>query len=161
MQLYNLVGQINDLFIKSITEDLEGDVLKDTLESLEMETESKIDNIVKWIKNMQADVAALKEEEERLNNRRKSIENRISKIKEYLQSQISLLPDKKFKNSLFKVYIQKNPESLDIKENAIIPEDFKILQEPKIDKKGLLDWLKKGHKVIGIELKQTESIRIR
>lgn len=42
---------------------------------------------------------------------------------------------KRIKGALITVGIQKNPASLDIAEDAIIPPEYMIPQNPKVDKK--------------------------
>lgn len=68
---------------------------------------------------------------------------------------------KRIKGALITVGIQKNPASLDIAEDAIIPPEYMIPQNPKVDKKALLLAIKNGMKWDGISLKQGESVRIR
>lgn len=42
---------------------------------------------------------------------------------------------RRIKGALITVGIQKNPASLDIAEDAIIPTEYMIPQNPKVDKK--------------------------
>ena len=75
MRLYELAEQWDAVF--NMMEDGETDeqVILDTLQSIDGEIEDKADNYAKLIKNIHADTEILKAEEERLYQRRKSLEN--------------------------------------------------------------------------------------
>lgn len=141
--------------------DLDPDVMKDTLDSIEDAIENKAENIAKLIQNLNADVASFKAEEERLKGKRQTAERKIEWLKSYLENNMRLTGKTKFKSGMFNFAIQKNPASVNITDERIIPEDFLIPQLPKIDKTAVKELLKNGVEILGAELKQTESLRIR
>ncbi|WP_048784131.1 siphovirus Gp157 family protein [Streptococcus sp. 263_SSPC] len=141
--------------------DLDPEVMKDTLDSIEDAIESKAENIAKLIRNLESDVTAYKEEEERLKTKRQATENKVKWLKTYLEDNMKLTGKTKFKSGMFNFSIQKNPASVNITDEKIIPEEFLIQQPPKVDKTSLKEILKRGIEVPGAELKQTEGLRIR
>lgn len=141
--------------------DLDPEVMKDTLDSIEDAIENKAENIAKLIRNLESDVAAYKEEEERLKTKRQATENKVKWLKTYLEDNMKLTGKTKFKSGMFNFSIQKNPASVNITDEKAIPEEFLIPQLPKIDKTSLKEILKRGIEVPGAELKQTEGLRIR
>jgi len=141
--------------------DLDPEVMQDTLDSIEDAIENKAENIAKLIQNLNADVASFKAEEERLKGKRQTAERKIEWLKSYLENNMRLTGKTKFKSGMFNFAIQKNPASVNITDERIIPEDFLIPQLPKIDKTSLKELLKNGVEIPGAELKQTESLRIR
>lgn len=141
--------------------DLDPEVMKDTLDSIEDAIESKAENIAKLIRNLESDVSAYKEEEERLKTKRQATENKVKWLKTYLEDNMKLTGKTKFKSGMFNFLIQKNPASVNITDEKIIPEEFLIQQPPKVDKTSIKEILKKGIEVPGAELKQTEGLRIR
>lgn len=141
--------------------ELDPEVMKDTLDSIEDAIENKAENIAKLIRNLESDVKAYKEEEERLKTKRQATENKVKWLKTYLEDNMKLTGKTKFKSGMFNFSIQKNPVSVNILDERIIPEEFLIPQLPKIDKTALKDVLKNGVEVPGVELKQTEGLRIR
>ena len=141
--------------------ELDSEVMQDTLDSIEDAIENKAENIAKLIRNLESDVAAYKEEEDRLKTKRQATENKVKWLKTYLEDNMKLTGKTKFKSGMFKFSIQKNPASVNILDERIIPEEFLIPQLPKIDKTALKDVLKTGVEVPGAELKQTEGLRIR
>ena len=141
--------------------DLDPEVMQDTLDSIEDAIENKAENIAKLVRNLESDVAAYKEEEERLKTKRQATENKVKWLKTYLEDNMKLTGKTKFKSGMFNFSIQKNPASVNITDEKAIPEEFLIQQPPKVDKTSLKEILKRGIEVPGAELKQTEGLRIR
>lgn len=159
MKLYELTQNYAQLM--EMAEEMESDALVDTLESLQEAIEDKAENIAKLIKNLEADVKVIKEEEQRLADRRRSIESKIVRLKEYLQQQLEVAGLQKVKRPTITVAIQNNPPSVEIADEKLIPSEFMIPQDPKIDKMAILERLKNGELVPGCSLKQTRGVRIR
>jgi len=65
------------------------------------------------------------------------------------------------KGTLFTISIQNNPPSVNIQDDATVPEKYYIPQPPKLDKRALIEDLKAGAQYEGIELVQTKGVRIR
>ena len=141
--------------------DLDPEVMQDTLDSIEDAIENKAENIAKLIRNLESDVSAYKEEEDRLKTKRQATENKVKWLKTYLEDNMKLTGKTKFKSGMFNFSIQKNPASVNITDEKAIPEEFLIQQPPKVDKTSLKEILKRGIEVPGAELKQTEGLRIR
>jgi len=159
-KLYELTGQYEKV-LSMINDEADMVAINDTLESLEGEITEKAESIAKMMKSIEADETAIKAEEERLYNRRKALENRRLSIKEYLESQLISANIDKIKGAIFTISIQNNAPSVLIGEDAKVPEQYYIPQEPKLDKKALLDDLKAGAVYEGIALQQTKSLRVR
>ena len=134
--------------------------LQAVLDSLGEEIEDKAENIAKILKNNEADIKAFKEEEKRLAERRKALENSNKRLKEYLEDNMKMTGKTKFKKGTFSFNIAKNPPSVEITNVDIISSDYKVLTET-LDKKSILEDLKNGKDVQGAILKQSESLRIR
>jgi hypothetical protein len=61
---------------------------------------------------------------------------------------------------LFSFNIGKNPSSVNIDDENIIPDQY-IVYTKSVAKKAILDDIKQGVIIPGVSLKQTESLRIR
>lgn len=161
MTIYELTNDYLELLMLAESEDLDPEAVADTLEGIAGEIEDKAENYAKVMKQMQADADGIKAEEERLHSRRASIENNIKRMKEALQNAMEATGKEKFKTELFSFGIQSNPPSVAIAEDAVIPNRFYIPQEPKLDKKKLLEELKIGIEIDGCSITQGRSLRIR
>lgn len=132
--IYELSEQIET--VQEMLYDGETDiqVVLDTLESLHFEFEEKADNYAKLIKHLMADVKAIKEEEQRLYNRRDALENKAQSLKDALEYNMKAIGKTKFKTALFSFGIQKNGGlqklSFDVEDVYDIPEEYTIPQDP-------------------------------
>ena len=142
------------------TADLES--LEVALKNIEASIESKAENTAKLIKNMDAHILALKEEEKRLAGKRRALENKQGNIKSYLEYQLLSMDINKVETDLFTVALQNNPPSVKFTDETLIPDKYKhIVTTVNIPKKAILDDLKAGAVVAGAEIVQSKSLRIR
>lgn len=138
------------------------DNLNDTLQSLSDAIEEKAVNYAKIIKNIESQSLILKNEETRLQEKRKKLDNNVKKLKQSLEISMIHSNIKKINSPLFVFNIQKNVPSLKISDDAEIPHFYFVEQTPKLDKRALLEDVKaKKIELEGVELRQTESLRIR
>lgn len=135
-------------------------MIRDTMEGLDFEFEEKAETYAKIIKTLEMDIAGLDEEIQRMTKRKATIKNNIDRLKRSLEGAMIATGKRKFKTPLFGFGIQKNPPSLNVLDETKIPEEFWIEQQPKLDKKAALAYVKEN-KVDWAELSQTESLRIR
>ena len=161
MKLYELTENYINLQQLLENEEIPKEMVIDALDNVGEELEAKAENIAKLIKTLEVDITGYKAEETRLALKRKSLENRVKSLKEYLDNAMKVTGKTKFKGQLFSFSIQKNPPSVNVIDEKLIPEEYFIPQEPALDKKRLLSDLKSGIKVEGAEVKQTESLRIK
>lgn len=159
MKLYELTEKYNQLL--EVAEGMDQDVLIDTLEALEGAIEEKAENTAKVVKSLESDVNGIAKEIKRLQAMKKSRENNITNLKNYLHQQLEYAGMDKVKGELFTVALQKNPSKLVVHDITKINKDYFIEQEPKLDNALLKDALKSGENVDGAELIQEKSLRIR
>lgn len=160
MKLYEITGEILELL--TMAEDLELDqkMIQDTMEGLDFEFEEKAEAYAKVVKTLEMDIAGLDEEIQRMTKKKATIKNNIDRLKRSLEGAMIATGKRKFKTPLFGFGIQKNPPSLNILDESKVPAEFWIEQQPKLDKKAALAYIKEN-KVDWAELSQTESLRIR
>lgn len=158
--LYELTGQYKQLLDMAETEELDKQLIADTLEALEGEIETKADGYAKIIRELEGKAELLKSEIDRLSNRKTTIENNIKSMKEALQNAMYITGKVKFKTNLFNFSIQKNPPKLVIDKPEEIPEEFLIPQPPKADNAKLKEILEEKELPFA-HLEQSESLRIR
>ena len=155
MKLY----EITDAYL-SLDEAEKTDEIVKVLDGIKDEFDKKAENTVKVIRNFEADIQALRGEEKRLADKRKSLEKKKEDLKEYLYFNMERLNVRKVNAGLFDVNIQKNPPSIKILDDAIIPDKYMVASY-RLDKNQLKEDLKDGLEIEGCELVQSEGIRIR
>lgn len=157
--LYVLTGQALALQQMAFDGEIDEQTFKDTMESLDYEIEEKADTYAKIDKMLDAEIKALAAEITRLTGRKKTLENNQDRLKRNLESTMIALGKTKFKTLLFSFGIQKNPVT--VKVIGKVPKRFYIPQEPKLDKKALIEYVKEHGNTKYAELTQSESLRIR
>lgn len=157
--LYKLSENYNQVI--QMADQLDDGTLRDTLDSINEAFDDKAENIAKSIKEIEGQADIIKAEKERLAKREQAMRNNAKSMKSYLQEQMDLVGKKKIQGELLTVAIQKNAPSVKIESEQYIPEGFYIPQPSKLDKTQLKNELKNGLEIAGVELVQTESVRIK
>lgn len=158
--LFNLREKYKEIY-EWIVEQGDEQVLIDTLQSINDALEEKADGYVAVIKSIESDNAAIDEEIKRLRERKTSNQNGIKHLKESLQEAMEETGKHKFKTALNSYSIANNPPSLDVTNEKLIPKEYWVLQAPKLNKKELLQDIKNGADIQGVEVKRTKSLRVR
>ena len=165
--LYEITGNL--LMLQEMLEDsVEDQVLTDTLEAVQGEYEYKMESYCKIIKNLEADVDALKTEVDRLTSKRKVLENNVSRLKKAMFDSMKATNTPKVKGQVFTIAIQKNGGVIPInydKDNKDItlklPDELVVVTEkPNLD--AIRELLESGNAVEGFTLgERGESLRIK
>jgi len=139
------------------------EVVETTLEGLDAEIEIKADNYARIIRQLEADIAGLKTEIDRMMERKRVLENNIARLKANLQDTMIITGKEKFKTDLFSFGIQNNPPKVIIDDYSKIPAEYLITQEPKVDNKSIKEFLQKtdDQRSSFAHLEQGRSLRIR
>lgn len=159
--LYELTTEYMGLLNMAEEEEIDPQVLADTLEGMDGELEQKAENYAIMINTLNGQADMLSAEIKRLTERKKTLENNANRMKEALENVMNVTGKRKFKTLLFSFNIQKNPPVLVVDDESKVPEEFvKIKKE--IDKAALKKFVKDNENGLDFaHLEQTESLRIR
>ena len=127
------------------------------LNELQMERETKIENVACWIKDLKAEAEAIKAEKQKLADRQRVAENKAESLKNWLAY---ALDGQKFSTARCAVSFRKS-ESLEVSEEAKIPEEFLRYKEPEINKADLKKAVKAGLVLDGVQLVEKSNISIK
>lgn len=155
-----------------MADELEPDTLQDTLEAIEEPIQVKLSNIVGLIRSLESEIEMISKEEKRLKQRKDSRNNTIKKLKEILVYTVNNVGEETEKGTkrvkikdnpyLSTLYTQKNPPSVKILDESLIPSEYKIKQPDKVDSKRIIeDWKFTSEVPEGVEVTQTEGVRFR
>ena len=138
MNLYEIDKNIKNL-LQWDFEDLEE--AQKQFENLEIEKEIKIDNTIKWIRQIESEYSIIDNEIERLNKLKEDKKKRVENSKSLLQY---VLNNENYETPLFKIWFRKSYKIVTT-ENFNNPEYIKIKTVESIDKiklkKDLKAWL--------------------
>lgn len=162
-KLYEIKNEFSELLLMADEQGLSLDDIKDTMDGIEFEFEEKADSTAKMIKTLIADADSVKAEKDRLAKRETALRNSADNLKKYLETMMLEVKKKKFKTTLFSFNIQKNPKTVKVEVEELLPKKYLIKQPDKVNRKQLLDDLKAGvlEENENMRLVQTESLRIR
>lgn len=163
MTLYELTEEYREA-LQSLTEmDLDEQTVSDTLEGLQGAIEVKAQNVAMFIRNLEVGAEAIKEAESRMAARRKAIENRVQRIKQYLLMNMRACGISKIESPYLSVSIRKNPVSVVIDNSDAIPPEYMRQPEPpppSPDKKAIAEAIKSGKEIPGAHTEQSERVHI-
>ncbi len=170
MKLYELTNDIKELEkyfdrLNEIEDDAQRQQAEDALmterEKIRDDLSHKIDGICRMIKNNQSDIDALDEEIKRLQDRKKSLSNKVDNIKEYVKTCLEYAGENKVVTANFTCSIANNPPSLYIPDERFVPEQYLIAQPPKINNAAIKQAIKDGEKYDWCTLVTGQSLRIK
>lgn len=160
MNLYDLTSSY--LQVMDLSQEMDQETLKDTLEAIEEQFDLKAENIIKLTKINEAEALAIDTEIKRLQDRKKSLDNKNKQLKEYLYHHMTQTGIKNIKSALFTISIKKNPPKVKIlNEELIAPFYFKQIVKHELDKKELLKDLKAGEEIEGVTLIQDTRLEVK
>lgn len=157
MNLYEIKQSIQEAIEECI--DMEtGEIINpELLDNLNEQLNIKRENIALYIKNIVADSKAIDEEIKNLTARKKSINNKVDWLKQYLAND---LQGNKFETAKVVVSFRKS-KSVEINPDAEIPNEFLIQQQPKPDKAGLKKAIQSGEVINGVSIVEKQNISIK
>ena len=137
------------------------ELVTNSLNEIEDNIKDKADNVVRFIRNLESEANAIKEEEKRLAEMRKKREKQVENLKQYLFDFTKVADGQKIKGSIFTVSIKKNPASVVVDDLEAIPEEYKRVKTVVEANKTLLKKVLKDGEVAGVHLEQKESLNIK
>lgn len=127
--------------------------LEKRLDECNLAIREKTGNIARWILNIDGKVGSVDVEIERLQKRKKFAINLQERLKEYIRINMVRADIQKIETDIFTIAVQKNPPSVDITNEEIIPAGYKVIKQIiSVDKKQLLNDLKEGKKIEGCHI---------
>ena len=161
-KLYELTADLLTLQ-EMLEENVDEQVLIDTLEGVQGEYELKLESYCKVIKNLEADMEALKNEAKRLTDKRKVLENNVDRLKKAMFDSMKLTGTEKVKGALFTVAIQRNggklPVIVDVPINELPDELVKVVESPDLE--AIAKLLEQGESPLAHYGERGESLRIK
>ena len=164
MNIYEINKAIEDILEDGFSVDEEtGEILFDEsdLNALNAEISEKIENVACYIKNLTADISALKEEERNLNTRRKQKERKIDSLKGYINYAMELSGRKSLESPRCKVSFRKS-SSVEVPDINALDKDYVTETiEIKPNKVASKEALKEGKTVEGAEIVERQNLLIK
>lgn len=165
MKLYEIANDYLSLMEAIENGEIPEEALADTLESIESGIEEKADNIACILKNLSAEIAAIKAEENNLAERRKQREKTHDRLKEYLSETLQRIGKTKIETARNKITFRKS-EAVEIDEEAFktwaaFNRDDLLKFKSEIDKTAVKAALKNGVELPNVRIVANQNIQIK
>lgn len=161
MRLYDLSEQYNDL-LDMLEQDADNEALKTMLDGLDDAFDAKVESIVKLMRSKCAERDAMDTEIKRLQERSKKIDKEVTWLETYIHNEMERTGKDKVKSSLFSISLAKCPPSVNILDEFEVPEVFFTVKEVRtLDKRSILERLKSGEEIPGVQLHQRVTLKIK
>lgn len=149
LSLYNITNKFVELMDKAQEGELTEEEYNQLGEELALELQNKSANIIGYIKNSESFLEAIKSEEKRLSEMRKTGEARLEKFYQYVKENMEKLNLSEIPTELGTLKIAKNPMSVEIENEDEIPSEFKQeVTTVKIDKTAIKNHFKETGEVV-------------
>lgn len=164
LTLYNITNKFTEIMEKAESGELTEQEYNELGEELAKELQNKSSNIIGYIRNSELLIDAMKAEEKRIADIRKTGEAKLEKFKQYVLENMERLGLSKIQTELGALSVNRNPMSVEIENEDEIPSEFK--QEVvtiKIDKTAIKNHFKTTGEIIpGIKIIDDKmSLRIK
>lgn len=160
MKLYELSQNYNNLYDLLEDESIPVEVVEEALTEIEDKIDVKFENIASLVKSFEGKVDVYKNEEKRLQKSRRTFENKVKSLKNYMLDQLNIMDRTKVETNLFTIRKQKSPKSIQVYDPSKLDEKYLIPQEPKVNNKSIKSDLDAGIPVEGADYKP-ENYHIR
>ena len=158
MNLYEMTVAASELYDLLTNGEIDEQTFEDTLSA--MGTEEKLEGYCKIIRQLEADAEMLKAEKDRIEKKKKTVDNSIDRMKKAIIDFLKVQGTDKATAGTFSVALSTS-KAVNIVDEKKVPKKYFIKQDPKLDKMSIRDLLLKGEAVKGCELQINEGVRIR
>ena len=131
-------------------------------EELKFLLQQKSQNVIGYVRNIELTIDAIKNEEKRLSDDRKVLENTLTRFKQYVKECMESSGITKIETGLGNLSIAKSPISIEVTNEDEIPAKFKQeVRTIKIDKKAIADNFKSTGELISGVIIHTDNTNLR
>lgn len=161
--LYEIDGRVRDVIESGFSVDGEtGEVWDATdLEALQEERSTKMEACALWLKEQKALADAMRAEEMALSGRRRAVEARVERMRQYLAGFVSSEPHRAFETPRVRLSLRRS-KRVDVFDSDELPDRFTVEKVTQaVDKRAVMDALKAGEDVPGARIVETQSLQVR
>lgn len=158
MKLYEIIPALKKL--EDLQESSQED-LTEYLDGVQLQLNDKVNGIVRFQKNMEANASAIDIEIARLSKLKSIYENTASRLKDYMGYELQKNGIEKLETEIAKLSFRKS-ESLKVTDEKLIPSEFVQIKEYKtVDKLAVKKAIKEGRQIDGAVLIENKNLQIK
>lgn len=161
MNLYQINAEIMKAFDDAVDPET-GEIVNEeafaALDELSVERDTKVENILLWIKNLLSDAEQLKAEKMAFDERKKKVEKKAESLICYISS---ALDGQKFETTKVTASWRKSEVAVFDGDIETLPDEFKRYVKPEVNKTELKKALKAGVVIAGAHLEKKNNLQIK
>ena len=168
MKLYEITAQYQRLMDDIAEGNIPGEAVKDTLDAVEGEFDLKLDNLSCYVKSLNAEAKAIKNEIDTLTERMKSKQAEADRLIEYMYGEMCEVGKTKVETARCKLTIKQNPEAVTVSDTAMFIEwakqfndDLLTYAQPAINKTKIKETIKTGKTVPMCSITRGQRLEIK
>lgn len=155
--LYALTGAYRELQERAE----EGEDLGALLEQLAGDIEQKAAALVRLVRDLELDADKIAEEQKRLAARKKTVDNNVRRLTEYLRVNMTAANIHRVKAATFSISLSDGAERVEVLDESLVPETY-IRTKREVNKAAVLDAYKvTGEIVPGCDIVRGSRLVIR
>jgi len=159
ISLYDIQNALEDA---EIDDKDKHSLIVDSLSDIKDSFETKALNVASFIANLKLEAIAVKTAEQRMTQRRRSLERQVEWLSDYLFCQMQKMHLPKISNEQLIVAIKKNPAKVCITNEDIIPAEYKqVIETTKVIKASIASSIKNGQDIAGVHLESSYRLDIK
>ena len=158
MKLYDL-GSEYERLLDLIEMDPEDDFAISQLRVINDAFEDKADNIATMIKSLNYEKESIGIEERKLQTRKKAVENKISRLREYLMVEMAAAGKDKIKTGRNRIRLSKS-KFVDIYDAKELDQRFLVMKPPEPSKTAIKKAIEAGEEVKGAQMGERMGVVI-
>lgn len=163
MKLFEIIKEIENCVKRVDSDDyvnVESGEIIDTeaLDALKLERDVKIENIGKWILNLEDDETSLAAQEKRFKERKEAARRKKERLKNYLAF---ILDGKPYKCTACEMKFHTSEAVVFNGDMAKVPKEYLRYKEPELDKAKIKKALKAGEVIDGFALESRQSLTVK
>ena len=156
--LYEMTSEYKEALQVMQEADISDEAIADTLEGLTGSIKDKGRNVAAFLQNLESDALAMKDAENRIAARRKTIENKVNQMKEYLRSNMEKCEITEISCPEFTVKLGKPSSICQIDDETKLTAEYVVTKTThSADKRLILKDLKADKDVPGASLAYGKS----
>ena len=159
VSLYDIQNTLEDI---ELDNEEKQSLIVDSLSTIKDTFEVKALNVAGFIANLKLEAIAVKTAEQRMTQRRRSLERQVEWLSDYLFCQMQKMQLPKISNEQLIVAIKKNPAKVCITNEGIIPAEYKeVVETTKVIKASIASSIKNGQDIAGVHLESSYRLDIK
>ena len=160
--LYQMAEEYVAIAMKLADSELPDEVIADTMEGASGDLETKAWNTAALILQFEGEAALIKEAEQRMNLRRKSLERRVDWMRGYVLVNLLRTGITEIDSPEFVIRVQDNPPKVILDDEDAVPSAFKLTETvTTIRKAEIRKLLLDGQTIAGAHLESEKRLSIR